>query len=85
MKRLSGVLLVLASAVAFGAMAVLAPTAYRAGTNPISLLFLRFALAVLLLHEKIGWVRLVGGFCILVAVVYLARAEMRAGGGREPG
>ena len=45
MTRLYGVLLVLISAVAFGTLAVLAPVAYNAGTNPISLLFLRFGIA----------------------------------------
>jgi drug/metabolite transporter (DMT)-like permease len=45
MKQLYGVLLVVVSAAAFGAMAVLAPVAYNAGTNPITLLFLRFTIA----------------------------------------
>jgi len=45
MKKLYGVLLVVVSAAAFGAMAVLAPVAYHAGTNPITLLFLRFTIA----------------------------------------
>ena len=44
-RRLSGVLLIIVSAVSFGTLAVLAPIAYRAGTDPISLLFLRFAIA----------------------------------------
>ena len=45
MTRFYGVLLVLISAVAFGTLAVLAPVAYNAGANPISLLFLRFGIA----------------------------------------
>ncbi|MCP4535720.1 MAG: DMT family transporter [Chloroflexi bacterium] len=45
MKRLYGVLLVIVSSIAFGTMAVLAPVAYDAGTNPITLLFLRFTIA----------------------------------------
>ena len=44
-RRLSGVLLIIVSALSFGVLAVLAPIAYRAGTDPISLLFLRFAIA----------------------------------------
>jgi drug/metabolite transporter (DMT)-like permease len=42
---LYGTLLVILSAASFGTMAVLAPVAYRAGTNPITLLFMRFAIA----------------------------------------
>jgi drug/metabolite transporter (DMT)-like permease len=42
---LYGILLVIISAASFGTMAVLAPIAYQAGTNPITLLFLRFAIA----------------------------------------
>jgi len=37
--------LVVISAASFGTLAVLAPLAYRAGTNPITLLFLRFIIA----------------------------------------
>jgi drug/metabolite transporter (DMT)-like permease len=43
--KLYGILLVIISAASFGAMAVLALVAYRAGTNPITLLFMRFAIA----------------------------------------
>lgn len=42
MKQFYGALLVIISAFAFGTMAVLAPVAYRAGTEPVTLLFLRF-------------------------------------------
>lgn len=71
MKQLSGVLLVLASAVAFGSMAVLAPIAYRAGTNPISLLFLRFALAgvALALYMLVRGVRFPQGKLLLGLVL----------------
>ena len=44
-KSLSGVLLVVISAASFGTLTVLAPLAYRAGANPITLLFLRFTIA----------------------------------------
>lgn len=44
-----GVLLILVSGAAFGAMAVLARVAYRTGTDPGTLLFLRFLLAGLAL------------------------------------
>ena len=37
--------MVVISAASFGTLAVLAPLAYRAGTNPITLLFLRFIIA----------------------------------------
>ena len=42
---MTGVLLIIISAASFGALAVLAPLAYRAGTNPATLLFLRFFIA----------------------------------------
>jgi drug/metabolite transporter (DMT)-like permease len=45
MKQFYGALLVIISACAFGTMAVLAPVAYRAGTEPTTLLFLRFLTA----------------------------------------
>jgi drug/metabolite transporter (DMT)-like permease len=45
MKGLSGTLLVIISAASFGTLAVLAPLAYREGTNPVTFLFLRFIIA----------------------------------------
>ena len=49
MHRLTGILLILISAMAFGAMTALAPLAYGAGTSPSTLLFLRFTLSGLVL------------------------------------
>ena len=45
MRRLVGVLLTIISAAAFGAMPILARLAYASGTDPVTLLFLRFASA----------------------------------------
>jgi len=45
MDRLFGVLLILVSAASFGAMPVFARFAYEAGSNPITVLFLRFSIA----------------------------------------
>jgi len=45
MQRLIGVLLILVSGASFGAAAIFARFAYEAGTNPITLLFLRFGIA----------------------------------------
>jgi drug/metabolite transporter (DMT)-like permease len=44
-RPLSGVVLVILSAAAFGTMAIFAPLAYRAGATPITFLFLRFMIA----------------------------------------
>ncbi len=52
--KLYGILLVIISAASFGAMAVLAPVAYRAGTNPITLLFMRFAIASVVMAVVMG-------------------------------
>jgi drug/metabolite transporter (DMT)-like permease len=45
MHHLIGVLLILISGISFGAAAIFARFAYEAGTNPITLLFLRFGIA----------------------------------------
>ncbi len=52
MQRLSGIILVLVSAVAFGAMPIFARLAYAGGADPNTLLFLRFTAAAVLL---LGW------------------------------
>jgi drug/metabolite transporter (DMT)-like permease len=57
MKPLQGALLVIGSSVAFGAMAIFARYAYAAGVDPVSLLFIRFSLAgvvllVIMLYRK---------------------------------
>jgi drug/metabolite transporter (DMT)-like permease len=54
MNRLSGVLLIVVSAMAFGAMSALAPLAYGAGTSPSTLLFVRFALSGLIMAAYMG-------------------------------
>ncbi len=48
-RRSAGMLLILASATAFGAMPVFAYAAYRSGADPVSILFLRFGMAALLM------------------------------------
>jgi len=45
MERLFGVLLILVSAASFGTMPIFARFAYEAGSNPITVLFLRFSIA----------------------------------------
>ena len=45
MDRLFGVLLILVSAASFGAMPIFARFAYEEGSNPITVLFLRFSIA----------------------------------------
>jgi drug/metabolite transporter (DMT)-like permease len=62
MDRLLGVLLVAMSAVCFGANAILARFAYNAGTNPLTFLFFRFAIAALVLIlvmaiRRLAWPR----------------------------
>jgi len=47
MDRLIGVFLIAVSAACFGAMAIFARLAYEAGTNPITVLFLRFTIAAI--------------------------------------
>jgi drug/metabolite transporter (DMT)-like permease len=49
MQRLLGVFLVLLSATSFGAMPIFAHFAYAANANPITILFLRFAIAAICL------------------------------------
>jgi len=47
--RLMGVFLIAVSAAAFGTMAIFARLAYEAGANPITVLFLRFSLAAIVM------------------------------------
>ncbi len=49
MRHLYGIGLILISATAFGTMAIFARIAYAAGADPLSVLFLRFALAASML------------------------------------
>ena len=44
-QRILGIILILISAAGFGAMPIFANYAYKYGTNPVTLLFLRFTLA----------------------------------------
>ena len=52
MQKFQGALLVIISSIAFGTIAVLAPLAYKAGATPITLLFLRFLIAGVIM---VGW------------------------------
>lgn len=49
MQRLLGFFLVLLSAVAYGAMPILARFAYQSGSEPFTILFLRFTLAAMII------------------------------------
>ena len=83
--RAVGLLLVLSSAAAFGAMPVLAKVAYRSGVEPVALLAVRFAVALALLlaaravvgAERAGpWPRgrALGALLALGGGVYLAQS-----------
>ncbi len=81
MKRLYGILLVVVSSIAFGTMAVLAPIAYDAGTNPITLLFLRFtiaglAMAATMIVQKVEFPkgRLLLGLVLMGGVWYVVQS-----------
>ena len=56
MQDLIGVLLIIVSGISFGAAAIFARFAYEAGTNPITLLFLRFGIAALCMLF-LAWLR----------------------------
>ena len=45
----SGVLLIITSAISFGAMPIFARLAYSSGADPITVLFLRFGLAAVVM------------------------------------
>ena len=49
MGHLLGVFLIVVSAVSFGAMPIFACLAYDAGANPITVLFLRFIIASIIM------------------------------------
>jgi drug/metabolite transporter (DMT)-like permease len=81
MRQLSGILLIIVSAVAFGALSVLGPIAYQAGTNPVSLMFLRFTIAGLamgtfLMVRRVRFPRgrLLAGFALMGGVWYVAQS-----------
>jgi drug/metabolite transporter (DMT)-like permease len=49
MRRLSGFILTIVSAVSFGVMPILARAAYASGTDPVTVLFLRFTTATIIM------------------------------------
>jgi drug/metabolite transporter (DMT)-like permease len=49
MQRTFGVLFIIVSAISFGALAIFARIAYAAGADPITVLFLRFAIAAVVM------------------------------------
>lgn len=53
-NRLIGILLVIISAAAFGALPIFAHAAYRAGADPVSILFLRYTMAAALMFAWIA-------------------------------
>ncbi|MCE7945971.1 MAG: DMT family transporter [Chloroflexi bacterium CFX4] len=81
MQALLGVLLILISAAAFGAMPILTVYAYADGVTPITLLFLRFGIAALVMLGLTGVRRtglprgrLLGGLIVLGAVGYAGQS-----------
>jgi drug/metabolite transporter (DMT)-like permease len=75
------VVLVLVSAVAFGTLAVLAPLAYAAGATPVTLLFLRFSTAGLLMlayaavrRDEFPRGRLLAGLMLMGGAWYVLQA-----------
>jgi drug/metabolite transporter (DMT)-like permease len=75
------VVLVLVSAVAFGTLAVLAPLAYAAGATPVTLLFLRFSTAGLLMlayaavrRDELPRGRLLAGLMLMGGAWYVLQA-----------
>lgn len=81
MKSLQGALLVVGSSLAFGAMAIFARYAYAAGVDAISLLFLRFAVAgvvmlgILLLRGiKFPKGNILLGYMLMGSVGYVAQS-----------
>ncbi len=55
MKRLLGLLLIVVSAISFGAMPIFARLAYESGADPVTVLFLRFAIAAALMSLIMAW------------------------------
>jgi drug/metabolite transporter (DMT)-like permease len=49
MRRLSGFILTIVSAVSFGVMPILARAAYASGADPVTVLFLRFTIATIIM------------------------------------
>jgi drug/metabolite transporter (DMT)-like permease len=81
MKSLQGALLVVGSSIAFGAMAIFANYAYKAGVDAISLLFLRFGVAgivmlgiVLLRGIKFPKGNILLGYILMGGVGYVAQS-----------
>jgi drug/metabolite transporter (DMT)-like permease len=81
MQDLIGVLLIIVSGISFGAAAIFARFAYEAGTNPITLLFLRFGISsvcMLLLTLVRGTTfprgRILWGLILMGAVGYFGQS-----------
>lgn len=81
MPDLIGVLLIIVSGISFGAAAIFARFAYEAGTNPITLLFLRFGISsvcMLLLTLVRGTTfprgRILSGLMLMGAVGYFGQS-----------
>lgn len=49
MQKMKGMVLIIFSAIAFGAIAIFAKTTYQAGSDPISVLFFRFSIASIIM------------------------------------
>lgn len=94
MNKLTGILLTLLSAAAFGSMAIFAKLAYADGTDPVTLLFLRFLCASLLLGPWLWWRRvplprgralagliLMGGGCYALEALAFFQALTHASAG----
>lgn len=81
MQHLIGVLLIIVSGISFGAAAIFARFAYAAGTNPITLLFLRFGIAsicmifiILVRKNPIPRGRILIGLVLMGALGYVGQS-----------
>ncbi len=81
MRRISGMLLVVISAASFGTMSIFARLAYDSGADPISVLFLRFGIATVLMgalmalrRERLPRGRPLFGLIAMGAVGYVGQS-----------
>ena len=81
MQHLIGVFFILISGISFGAAAIFARFAYEAGTNPITLLFLRFGIAsicmilmMLIRHLPLPRGQILFGLVLMGALGYVGQS-----------
>ena len=70
-QRILGIILILISAAGFGAMPIFANYAYKYGTNPVTLLFLRFTLAsgIMLIYNMFRKARFPKGRVLVISIL----------------